>query len=319
MNFPSQVDTSTIQSVIRREFRDDISSVSKSFDHLTRRQVAFTALRELNRKISFFEKAKYNSPEYLPQQAAWHVSPLPFSPPAAYLKPGAFLVSHPKMTDSFFSKSVICLLDRKYNNGQTYGVIINRTSVNTETGKNRTLKEAFDDNMLPTKLAEAFGDLEVKRGGPVHVALQMLYSLPGSEENSIGGSIIPMIPDDEDSSTAIFSDRATYFQGDVFKAITAVEKGTLDRGTSIHYKQSCAVSSILCTHFRLSFFTKKKRILVFLLEHRPGLLANLKRKFPKGTGYHVEDPPILHLQAFANTNQSQSPIEDHWQIFGYQC
>lgn len=232
MNFPSQVDTSIIQSVIRREFRDDISSVSKSFDHLTRRQVAFTALRELNRKISFFEKAKYNSPEYLPQQAAWHVSPLPFSPPAAYLKPGAFLVSHPKMTDSFFSKSVICLLDRKYNNGQTYGVIINRTSVNTETGRNRTLKEAFDDNMLPTKLAEAFGDLEVKRGGPVHVALQMLYSLPGSEENSIGGSIIPMIPDDDHSSTAIFSDRATYFQGDVFKAITAVEKGTLDRGTS---------------------------------------------------------------------------------------
>ena len=286
MNFPSTVDTSIIQSVIQREFRDDISSVSKSFDYSTRRQVAFTALRELNKKISFFEMAKRVTPKYIPQQAALHVSPLlPSSSSSSttttttatpitatksssststkkysYLKPGTFLISHPKMMDSFFSKSVICILDRKNNNNnknnnqssqqqqQTYGIIVNRLSINGETGKNRTLKEAFDDNMLPERLADTFGDKEVKRGGPVHVALQMLYSLPGSTKNTIGGNRIPpMIPPpssphhnvssrDKKSTTtttpaSTSPDRTTYFQGDVFKAITAVEKGILDRGT----------------------------------------------------------------------------------------
>jgi hypothetical protein len=73
-------------------------------------------------------------------------------------------------------------------------------------------------------LADVFGNSTVKDGGPVHVALQMLHSLPGSEENGVGGTLIPAIPEAEDSSTAEFSDRATYFQGDVFKAISAVAK-----------------------------------------------------------------------------------------------
>jgi hypothetical protein len=82
-------------------------------------------------------------------------------------------------------------------------------------------------------LADVFGNSTVKDGGPVHVALQMLHSLPGSEENGVGGTLIPAIPKAEDSSTAEFSDRATYFQGDVFKAISAVAKGELDSGKSV--------------------------------------------------------------------------------------
>ena len=40
-----------------------------------------------------------------------------------------------------------------------------------------------------------------------------------------------MIPDDANTSTALYSDRATYFQGDLLKAIDAVERGKIDRGT----------------------------------------------------------------------------------------
>jgi hypothetical protein len=120
------------------------------------------------------------------------------------------------------------------HSGQTYGIIVNRVSVVAETGKNRTLKEAFDENMFPERLADVFGDSMVKDGGPVHVALQMLYSLSGSEEDKIGGTLIPMIPDDdetENSSTPQFSpDKAIYFQGDVFKAMRAFDKGKLDSG-----------------------------------------------------------------------------------------
>jgi hypothetical protein len=255
-SWPSLVDPEILWNVIRREFRNGPTCQSIHFNHDSRRQVAFMTLRELNKKLSYLDHLEKNSPDPLPQQAAWHVSKLPFTPPSAYLRPGAFLLAHPHMNDSFFSKTVICILEHEDENKtspgedeesaskrnidlpdqQTYGLIVNRPSVHDDTGKNHTLKEAFEEHMLPGKLAEVFGDSIVREGGPVHVALQMLHSLPstsgeGSNENVIGGRVIPMIPEGDETSTALYSDRATYFQGEVFKAMTAVEEGRMDRGT----------------------------------------------------------------------------------------
>lgn len=246
LNFPSQVDPTRLREIVRREFRDGSSSQSIHFTNATRRQVAFTALRELNKKLSYFDDLQQASPEISPAQAAANVSPLPFSPPSSYLKPGAFLISHPHMNDSFFAKTVICILEdksdmddsalkRSENPGQTYGLIINRVSINTETGKTLTLEEAFEKHLLPGRLAEVFGDTMVREGGPVHVAIQMLHALSPTQEDkdatAIGGSVIPTIPEDNESSTALYSDRGAYFQGDIMKAMVAVDSGSLSQGT----------------------------------------------------------------------------------------
>ena len=236
------MDAVRLRDVVRREFRDGQSNVSASFDHSTRRRVAFVALRELNKKITFFETLQKDAPAPLKQQAAWHVSSLPFQPPSAYLRPGAFLVSHPYMTDSFFGRSVICILEHKDDSdesgskrsttaGHTYGIIINRVSVNAGTGKNRTLREAFQESRLPGRLADVFGDAVIKEGGPVHASIQMIYAASAEDDSlsTLGGSVIPVVAEG-DSSPALYSDRAVYFQGDVFKAMEAVENGTLDRG-----------------------------------------------------------------------------------------
>lgn len=254
MLFPSQVDPTRLRDVVRREFREnnDIPTISAPFDDTTRIQVAFVALRELNKKLSHFEFLEQESGTPIPQQAARHVSPLPFTPSSSYLKPGVFLVSHPHLNDSFFSKSVVCILDHKDEStesgskrsedaGSTYGVIVNRFSMNPETGKNRTIREAFLKSRLPARLADIFGDAVVKDGGPVHVSIQMLYAAAADNEelSSIGGAVIPMVPEG-DSSTALFSDQATYFQGDLFQAMTAVENGKIDRGTSrLTWKKRC--------------------------------------------------------------------------------
>ena len=237
MLFPRQVDSIRLRDVIRREFRDDEENISSLFDISTRRKVAFVALRELNKKLSYFDDLQEISPKPLLHQAAWHVSQLPFQQPSAYLKAGTFLVSNPHMNDSFFSRTVICILehnddDDSENAGNTYGLIVNRVSVNSDTGKNRTLREAFKENHLPTRLADVFGDSVVKEGGPVHSSIQMLYSAlaDNDELTSIGGSVIPTLPEG-DKSPALYSDRATYFQGDIFKAMDVVDKGIIDRGT----------------------------------------------------------------------------------------
>ncbi len=286
--FPSQVEGTRLRNVIRREFRgkshdvidvhDAIRSAvaSSFFDDTTRRQVAFAALRELNKKLSYFDTLNANAPPHImPEQAAYNVASLPFEPPSSYLRPGVFLVSHPFLNDGFFSKAVVCILEhnslepnqntthdlsddgsndhsdrvakrsvvQSHTNipGQTYGLIINRVSVHQDTGRNRTLREAFQEHMLPGRLADVFGDSAVREGGPVHVALQMLHSVPSSSpspsshvENdelvsAVGGRLIPAIPEGEQSQ-ALYSDRATYFQGNMFKAMKAVEDGTMDRG-----------------------------------------------------------------------------------------
>mmetsp|Transcript_49753 Transcript_49753/g.50578 ORF Transcript_49753/g.50578 Transcript_49753/m.50578 type:complete len:518 (-) Transcript_49753:7-1560(-) len=280
MVFPSQVDTTKLEKIIQREFRNESGNASISFDDATRRQVAFTALRELNKKLSYYETLRESNPKQIPQQAAWHVSSLPFHPPASYLRPGVFLVSHPYMHDSYFSRTVICILEHKglgdilrngrtkkkcnddedeyvdddldgegkdeENNpiakriirqvappGQTYGLIVNRVSIHNEAGQNRTLKEVFREHMLPEKLSNIFGDSVVREGGPVNVALQMIHSLssPSEQEDvasAVGGTIIPTIINEEESP-ALYSDRATYFQGNMFKILSEVKEGTIDR------------------------------------------------------------------------------------------
>lgn len=106
MTFPSLVDTPKLRKIIMREFRDDESSLSRYFDDVTRRQVAFTTLRELNRKLSFFDAAQKSAAKASSHQAAWHVSALPLSSTSSSssLQAGCFLLSHPQMNDSFFSR-----------------------------------------------------------------------------------------------------------------------------------------------------------------------------------------------------------------------
>ena len=302
MLFPSQVEPKRLRDVIRREFRDhgnygqdsDVGekesttdeAMSSLFDDQTRLQVAFVALRELNKKLAHFESLQQAArAPIIENQAARHVSPLNYNDPSSYLRPGTFLVANPNLNDSIFTKSVICILEHKIANtdnkngsnsnesafkrndeiGMTYGLIINKFSINQKTGENRKLCDVFKKNLVPERIGETFvGDAIVRDGGPVHFSFQMLYSVSSStdadvieEESSsittdnidddsgptptlssssssssaIGGTLIPMIPDDANTSTALYSDRATYFQGDLLKAIDAVERGKIDRGT----------------------------------------------------------------------------------------
>jgi putative AlgH/UPF0301 family transcriptional regulator len=259
MAFPSQVDPTRLRKIIQREFRNGDDAVSTIFDDAARRQTALTAIRELNKKLAFHGRLQKMAPVPNPRQAAWNVSPLDVGSPSFKLRPGMFLVSHPFMNDGFFSKSVICILDHTSIHDlpedendesytattpagsyqmhcQTYGLIINRVSVRAETGRNRTLKEAFQEHMLPERITETFGNCIVRSGGPVHVSLQMIYSAPPSSSeqgedvfSTIGGKVIPAVEEKEGDSSALYSDRGTYFQGHIFKAASAIENGTLDR------------------------------------------------------------------------------------------
>ena len=296
--FPSKVDTTRLRKMIRNEFRAKYSEsqtlwASSYFDDATRQKVAFCAIRELNKKLSYYEWLKQNSPEPMyPKQAAQNVSSLPTHPPASYLRPGVFLVSHPYMQNSYFSRSVICILEhkglgsvlkdgspaKKDGNdddeddediddvisevlqgeleldrvtlrrrnarrrtstppGQTYGVIVNRVSQQIDTGQNRTLKEVFREHALPERLADAFGKGSmVREGGPVHVALQMIHTLPSSENDvasDVGGTVIPYISSEGNDESSSYDDKTTYFQGNMFKAISNVEKGTMHKGKSL--------------------------------------------------------------------------------------
>ena len=283
LRIPSEIeenDTRRLREIIRREFRcksddgSDISSLSATttsdaasvhFDIETRKQVAFTALRELNKKLSYYDQLQTTSPEPVPEQAAFNVTRLEVEPSSNYLKPGTFLIAHPHMADTWFDKAVICILEhkpddddgRKKRGGagrqrrrrsftgdvKTLGIVVNRTSINHETGENRTLKDAFEQNSIPGRLSNIFGNSMVREGGPVlHTGLQMLHSAPSSggdededdqDENvaMIGGTLVPSIPPDgDDSSSALYSDRATYFNGDTFQAASAIEEGSVDRG-----------------------------------------------------------------------------------------
>ena len=315
MSWPSQVDTERLKRIIRREFRAESINIigtdggknwgegpvlaSSFFDETTRLQVAMVTLRELHKKLHYFDNLSESSLTPVPGQAASNASALPLSPPSSFLRPGCFLVSHPLLNDGYFNKSVICILKHKSLNpddndikgeegrfyttmvdteegledvsessstsaatsasqstppsrpssgkesmgtydtipGQTYGVIVNRSSVNHETGRQRTLREAFQEHMLPARLADGFGNAPIRTGGPVHVALQMIHTFPSSASMSaagdaIGGTLIPQVAtnnNENESTTALYSDRATFFGGNMFKAIDAINDGTIDR------------------------------------------------------------------------------------------
>lgn len=90
--------------------------------------------------------------------------------------------------------------------------------------------------MLPERMADVFGDSVVREGGPVHVALQVIHLLsnPSEQEelaSAIGGTIIPSIGDGDDSP-ALYSNKATYFQGNMFKIMSQIENGKMDRDDS---------------------------------------------------------------------------------------
>jgi len=258
---PETVDCSRLQETIRSEFRRE----RKRLDAQSRREVAFRALRELNRKLAFAKsclKTDKTTPLH-PQQCAKHVKALPLQPPSSYLRPGAYLLAHPLMT-GYFRRSVICILDHvqldddndddeepvRSKSYGTYGLIVNRTS--TLGGNNRiplTLPDILKPLSLPNDLLTAFGTTPVKEGGPVHFSLQMLHAAAADqrvetdEHSSIGGTLLPTIPADETESTATDTDKAVYYRGSIPAAAKALEAGTLDRHCDVALFVGCSVWS----------------------------------------------------------------------------
>jgi putative AlgH/UPF0301 family transcriptional regulator len=253
MQFPSQraVKPQLLGDMIRREFKcpaeqnqhdNDSTVASSSFPLETRREVAFMALRELNKKIAWADRLLKKAPTAHPDQAARWVAPLPLDP-SAYLQKGCYLIANPHMT-GYFRRTVICILDNQegsLSSYGTYGLIVNRVCVSPQSGRNLTLEEIV--RPLPTALVGAFGGFLVKEGGPVHMSIQMMYaaSTDGSESSSsIGGTLLPMIPANDEDSTAFHSDRATYYKGDIMKAAEAINGGQLDREeVSFYVGASC--------------------------------------------------------------------------------
>lgn len=242
MVFPRNVHSDKLVEVIRREFRDDGGAdlaISSEYDTKTRREAAFVALREINKKLAWADKLRRSgSTDIHPHQAAKDVSPLPTLPPSSYLRPGAYLIAHPNMR-GYFRRSVICILDHKNEESEddgagygTYGLIINRPCKSTDSGRILTLEEVI--RPLPDNISQAFGVTNVMEGGPVQVSLQMLHcSTPEQEELEIAGHPLSTIPrdDDEDGakSTAVHTNRAVYYNGDIANAASAVISGRLDR------------------------------------------------------------------------------------------
>ena len=257
MQFPSQVDSQIqLSDLIRREFRclslnsDDIRDdeavvPSSMYAEETRCEVAFLALREMNKKLSWSERLRNHRIRRHPHQSAKHVHRLPLNP-REYLKPGTYLIAHPHMK-GYFRRTIICLLDHQDGETEesrlsaygTYGVVINRICASPQSNRNFTLHEVLKP--LPNDLMMAFGNSLVKEGGPVNLSVQMLYGVSdlegadsyvsgnAAEPILVGGSLLPVIPENENESTALHSDRSVYYGGDVLSAANAVLAGQLDR------------------------------------------------------------------------------------------
>ena len=245
MQFPSQVQMNVLRDVITREFR----SVEGPVSEMERIQLAFLALKELNEKLARAKLLDHKSNDGLDAeeirlrnetQAALYVSPLPWDP-AECVKPGTFLVSHP-FVSGYFHRTVVCILDHKEesseDSGGTYGLIVNRIRQSSKTGQRTTLQDVL--RTVPPQLSEAFGQTMVRDGGPVHVSLQMIHATTDAVTH-VGGNVLSMVTDGE-SSTALNTDRAIYFEGDVVKAAEAVKDGVL------HPSESCSLVLIL-SHF----------------------------------------------------------------------
>lgn len=197
-------------------------------------------MRELNKKLSWAKCLSKGINDKDPEsirdrnrrQTARNVSRLPFDP-ASYLRAGTYLVAHPLLT-GFFRQTVICILDHTEKesapasrSGGTYGLIVNRISTSPSSGRRRTLKEVL--RTLPPELAQAFGNCSVREGGPVHLSLQMIHART-PDQPALGGTVLSASAEKETTSTALDSDRAVYYQGNMLDAADAVINGALDRG-----------------------------------------------------------------------------------------
>jgi putative AlgH/UPF0301 family transcriptional regulator len=138
---------------------------------------------------------------------------------------------------------------------------LNKTIHQSEhaTSKDRTLGEVIRHDCLPEGVTLAFGDCPVRNGGPVHLSVQMLRTTTSDEDEKLklGGSVLSMVVNDHDcsvdsgrasdcvetstlsekgstrtstsaaiknevKSTAMHTDSAIYFAGDIIKASQAV-------------------------------------------------------------------------------------------------
>jgi len=248
MRFPSHIvsdnDAGRLEEVVRREFRapalgewdgsvmgSSVPPISAYFTNDSRREAAFLALRELNRKLVWAEslgmkfmsvarkrkndgKDEATAAPKRSRQAAKDVYPMRTNSPSSYLRPGTFLVAHP-LLPGYFSRAVIVILehtdvaaDEDEGNlsgaGGTYGVIVNRpsmSSVPTDNGalRPRALREVLRPDCIPPILRRSFGDSTVREGGPVNVSVQMLsIASPDTEEAlGIGGTVLPMVLSDD--------------------------------------------------------------------------------------------------------------------------
>jgi len=277
MQIPATVDCGRLSQVIRREFR---RSTDDDSDAAVRRDVAFRALRELHKKIAYAASLAPSLAE--PQAAAQpHVHALPLQPASAYLRPGAYLLAHPLLT-GYFRRTVICLLDHVPEDDEdddatpirksygTYGLIVNRVSYSIRQRKHSSSGESSgtDDDLLPLTLPDilkpvalpddllrAFGGAAVREGGPVHFSLQMLHAATSSQQEQLGGCILPTVQLPEDAaadaagdppaapptSTAVDTDQAVYYRGNLPQVAAAVAAGELDRDRDVALFVGCSV------------------------------------------------------------------------------
>ena len=245
LRFPSEIDAEPLNlvDIIRREFR--VPENDHAYTVEARMSCGFHALSEINKKLVWYESMatpisgnnsscikKANGVEQIRQENMF--------------QPGAYLVAHPLQT-GYFAKTVIVILDHSYEGG-TYGLIVNRS-------KEKTFQELLQVDHMPKPLVESFGNNKMRDGGPVHVSVQMMYSCTADEEaeyvlegsvlpyavplkttsttttsvishrGDIGGDVQSHLPNNEHTtelsrpvSTALHSDKAIFFRGNVGRA-----------------------------------------------------------------------------------------------------
>ena len=289
MNFPSQVKReersamTRLKEVIKREFRGLDDSLSDSYSEKNRRDTAFLALKELQKKLVWAEtlgldlednedKDDDEPKRKFENLVAKDIIPLPLEPASAYLKTGTLLVAHPLLTGCF-AKSVICILqhtvsrpeddgekeddlDLDESTGGTYGLIVNKSlktgvpNRDSDQTRNRTLREVIRHDCLPEGIKVAFGDSTVRNGGPVNMSVQIIRTSTTDEEEKwkLGGTVLSMANDassteaetDIVKSTAIDTDSAIYFGGDIIKASQSViDNGMQEESFSFVVGASC--------------------------------------------------------------------------------
>ena len=282
MNFPFQTVQgernvmTRLKAVIRREFKGLGNSLSKAYSEKSRRDTAFLALKELQKKLIWGETLGLNLDEdgsdsdsrEIDNLLAKGVVRLPLTPTSAYLKTGTFLVAHPLLTGCF-AKSVICILQHTESRptttgeeedgehmGGTYGLVVNKPlkvgvpNDDSDQSRDRALCEVIRYDCLPEGIRLAFGDNAVRNGGPVNMSIQMIRTSTTDEEEKwkVGGTVLSMVGDgspiedvkEEVTSTAMDTDSAIYFGGDIIKAAQAViDNGIQEENFSFIVGASC--------------------------------------------------------------------------------